>query len=264
MAAFDFSWFQVVCPACNAALQVHLVAGTTEVRCGRCKAVFQAHVRTSDMKERAPVRHRLPRAPIQSSAAQDAYRKFTREETARLRAADATLERDELRSLVRTRWATAPQNPKNGGAAAGMEDGADGEAATGVHDGADGEAAAALQAMRRGGARTPAPAPARAVPPPPPPRVRPQRPPAVAPAAAPQAKRQRKGSKQKLTKDQCGGCGQRVDGSYTHRCACGQLVHASPFVCTGPTTLIREEDDRPESKSGWLFLCSEACRKHVT
>jgi hypothetical protein len=257
--------FVVLCTSCSAALQVYLAAGTSSVRCDVCSHVFKVEVSSSDLPARTVRQRRQPRAAKQLPAVLVAFNRYKKAEMARLKDAQPTLSNKERLKQACSSWHNAPENPKNGGAAAGMEDGADGEAANGVHDGADGEAVAALQAMRRGGAEARAPAPAPAVPPPPPPRARPQRPRTVAPAAAPQAKRQRKGSKQKLTKDQCGGCGQRVDvGSYAHKCECGQLVHSSPFVCTGPTTLIREEDDRPEAKSGWLFLCREACRKHVT
>ena len=205
--------------------------GVVPVKCGACSQVFTVDMRASDLPVRAAARPRRRQPqPRKLPAVLEAYNAFTKAEWARLKAVDPALSKDELRKQVGINWRTAPENPMTGDTGAAP-------------------------------AAAPAPAPAPTLAPVPAPAAPEPAPPGAAVAArAPAAAARRGMRKLKLGQRDCGGCGHAVDGSYDHRCTCGQLVHSGRFLCTEPTSLVVVERGDDGEHRETLFFCSEACR----
>ena len=145
------AWFQVACPACTAALQARLPAGTRSVQCGLpdCK---QAHlpgtrrrvdVLTEKDEARPPLPGRRRRRPGDVAPPQrddgergadvrKLYRNYTRAQMKLLMAEQPLRSATDRMREVGVRWKTAAENPRVGaGAGVGADAGAAAAAAAG-------------------------------------------------------------------------------------------------------------------------------------
>ena len=122
MPAALAGWFQVVCPMCDAALQVRLPEGTSSVRCSRalnCAADFRVFVPAVALKDAVPVgddqvRRARPLDEDKEPSALVLYRAFMKTELARLRHDERGLARPEAMKRAAAAWRRAPANPMNG------------------------------------------------------------------------------------------------------------------------------------------------------
>ena len=108
-------WFQVTCPACQAALQVELKAGYSRVRCCvflSCKYIFDVYVSPKLLQDAVePIIYRRPEARREPTAAQQAYRAYLGRELPRLRQQQPELAATDRMKLAAASWATAADNP---------------------------------------------------------------------------------------------------------------------------------------------------------
>ena len=113
------AWFQVACPACTAALQARLPAGTRSVQCGLpdCKHIFPVRVDESMLKDEArpPLPGRRRRRPGDVAPPQrddgergadvrKLYRNFTRAQMKLLMAEQPLRSAHDRMREVAVRW----------------------------------------------------------------------------------------------------------------------------------------------------------------
>ena len=123
-------WFQVICPACQAALQVELNAGDNRVHCSvvlPCKVTFDVYVSPELLQDAVePSIWRRPEAARREpTAAQKAYRAHLRRELPRLRQQQPNLAPSERMRLAAASWANNPARPTTADDAGAARDATD-------------------------------------------------------------------------------------------------------------------------------------------
>ena len=111
------AWFQVNCPACDAALQVRLSEGNTEVVCAQCDKEFVVQVPRAHLA--AATSQRLPqrKEPPHRRLLLGAYQTFMKHELRKVRKEHPELTKMAVWCAASAHWHDSPMNPARATAA---------------------------------------------------------------------------------------------------------------------------------------------------
>ena len=130
------AWFQVNCPACDAALQVRLFEGNSEVVCAQCDKNFVVQVQEAHLPPTTAQRLPQRKEPQQMRRPViNAYNIFMKRELVKVRKEQPNLTKLAVWLAASARWRDS-QNPDNGAHAAHGDDANGGDEIRGRHDAA--------------------------------------------------------------------------------------------------------------------------------